>query len=285
MKISIVMTAYNNEQYIKQAIESCLRQTHQDIELIIVEDCSTDGTKKIIEQYAEQDKRIKTIYHESNMGAGWGRRHGIDAAEGEYFITVDSDDWLEEDFIGCLVKKAEETDADVISGGITIERGNGYWEKTCYGNTVCTGHDKVVKFWGEKVVFMNNKIIRTDLRQFSPYCTRRLIEDTPTIIPILWLANKVVYVENTGYHYRMQNESLTHKATQFQYALFRALCCFDLMDFFEEKDKELLNKIPVINMLNNQLTIIKHCNENNKDELRKYIDEWIEFSTRLLHRI
>lgn len=283
MKISIVMTAYNVEQYIEQAIKSCLLQTHEDIELIIVEDCSTDRTKEIIEQYVARDERIRTIYHESNMGAGWGRRHGIDMANGEYFITVDADDWLEEDFIECLVKKAEETKADVISGGITIERGNGYWEKTCYGNIICTGHDKVLKFWGEKVVFMNNKIIRTDLRDSAPYCTRRFIEDTPTIIPVLWFANEVAYTENTGYHYRMQKDSLTHKASQFQYALFRALCCFDLIDFFEQNDKEILEKLPIVNMLHQQLAIIKQ--NNNQVEIQQYINEWMEFSTRLLYRI
>lgn len=277
------MTAYNVEQYIEQAINSCLLQTHEDIELIIVEDCSTDRTKEIIEQYTTRDERVRAIYHENNMGAGWGRRHGINVANGEYFITVDADDWLEKDFIECLVKKVEETKADVVSGGITIERGNGYWEKTCYGNIICTGHDKVLKFWGEKVVFMNNKIIKTSLREKVPYCTRRFIEDTPTIIPILWFANEVAYTENTGYHYRMQKDSLTHKASQFQYALFRALCCFDLISFFEQNDKEMLEKLPIVNMLQQQLAIIKQ--NNNQVEIQQYINEWMEFSTRLIHRI
>jgi glycosyltransferase involved in cell wall biosynthesis len=281
MKISIVMTAYNMNQYIGQAIESCLNQTHEDIELVIVEDCSTDDTLSVIESYMKMDERIKLIVHEKNMGAGWGRHDGINAATGDYFITVDADDWLAPTFIESLVKKAEETGSDIVSGGITIERGNGYWEKTCYGNLVTTGHDKVTKFWGEKVVFMNNKIVRTSLREQVPYCTRRFIEDTPTIIPMLWLANTVAYTEDTGYHYRMQNESLTHKANAFTYALYRALCCMDLIDFFEEKDKELLKKIPLGKMLQKQIEIIKQS-QPTKDTIDKYIDEWCEFTKRLL---
>ena len=156
MKISIVMTAYNMSDYIEEAIESCLRQTHNDIEVIVVEDCSTDNTMDIINSYIGKDDRIKVIQHEKNMGAGWGRHDGINAATGEYFITVDADEWLSPTFIESLVKKAEETGADIVSGGITVERGNGYWEKTCYGDLTTTGHDKVVKFWGEKIVFMNN---------------------------------------------------------------------------------------------------------------------------------
>lgn len=281
MKISIVMTAYNMNQYIGQAIESCLNQTHNDIELVIVEDCSTDDTLSVIESYMKMDDRIKLIVHEKNMGAGWGRHDGINAATGDYFITVDADDWLAPTFIESLVKKAEETGSDIVSGGITIERGNGYWEKTCYGNLVTTGHDKVTKFWGEKVVFMNNKIVRTSLREQVPYCTRRFIEDTPTIIPMLWFANTVAYTEDTGYHYRMQNESLTHKANAFTYALYRALCCMDLIDFFEEKDKELLKKIPLGKMLQKQIEIIKQS-QPTKDTIDKYIDEWCEFTKRLL---
>jgi glycosyltransferase involved in cell wall biosynthesis len=75
--------------------------------VIIVEDCSTDNTKDIIEQLATEYDRIKILYHTENQGAGWGRRDGINASTGEYFITVDGDDWLDETFIESLVRKAE----------------------------------------------------------------------------------------------------------------------------------------------------------------------------------
>lgn len=281
MMISVVMTAYNMHDYIGEAIESVLRQTHKDLELIIVEDCSTDDTKSIIESYMEKDSRIVLIEHPENLGAGMGRRSGINASNGEYFITIDADDWIEPTFLESLAKRAEKTGADVVSGGITVERGNGYWEKTCYGDLTTTGHDKVTKFWGEKIVFMNNKIIRTSLRDEVQYCGRRFIEDTPTIIPMLWLANKVEYVSDTGYHYRMQNDSLTHKASAFKYALYRALCCLDLIDFFKERDEELLNKLPIHRMLQIQMDIIKKENPNEQI-ISQYIRDWVELTKRLI---
>jgi glycosyltransferase involved in cell wall biosynthesis len=281
MKISIVMTAYNMEQYIEEAMISCLNQTYEDIELIVVEDCSTDNTLAIIEEIAAKDSRVKIIKHETNMGAGMGRRDGINAATGDYFITVDADDWLDEDFIKALVIRAEKTGADIVSGGITVERGEGYWEKTCYGDVVTTGIDKIKKFWGEKIVFMNNKIIRTSFREQIPYCSRRFIEDTPTIIPMLHIANQVDYVSNTGYHYRMQEDSLTHKADPFKYALFRALCCMDLIDYFKDNNAEhVLSEVPIQGMLQKQIDIIKHINPDN-DTIKKYIDEWVEFTKKL----
>lgn len=282
MKISIVMTAYNMEQYITEAMSSCLNQTYKDIELIVVEDCSTDNTLTLIEAIASQDERVVVIRHEQNLGAGMGRRDGINAATGDYFITVDADDWLDEDFIESLADRAKASGADVVSGGITIERGEGYWEKTCYGDIVTTGLDKVKKFWGEKVVFMNNKIIRTSFREKIQYCHRRFIEDTPTIIPMLHMANQVDYVSNTGYHYRMQDSSLTHQADSFKYALYRALCCMDLIDYFRSiQDEEVLREIPIQQMLQKQVDIIKQINPP-KDVIIKYVDDWIEFTQKIL---
>lgn len=281
MKISIVMTAYNMEQYIEEAMMSCLNQTYRDIELVVVEDCSTDSTLSIIEKIANEDPRVVIVKHNVNLGAGMGRRDGINAATGDYFITVDADDWLDVDFIEALADRAKVSGADIVSGGITIERGNGYWEKTCYGDIVTTGMDKVKKFWGEKVVFMNNKIIRTSFRDKIQYCHRRFIEDTPTIIPMLHMANQVDYVSNTGYHYRMQDSSLTHQADPFKYALYRALCCMDLIDYFKEVGAmDVLNEIPIQPMLQKQIDIIKQVNPD-KDTITKYLDDWLEFTKKI----
>lgn len=282
MKISIVMSAYNSEKYIGKAIQSCIDQTYKDLEIVIVEDCSTDNTLNIIKSYADKDDRIVLLQHERNMGAGQARRTGIDAATGEYFITVDSDDWIDKDFIEALVDRAIETEADIVSGGMTVEHGDGYWDKTCYGECITvTSEDKVLKFWGENIVYMNNKIIRTTLREQVPYCQRRFIEDTPCIIPMLWLANMVAYTEHTGYHYRMQKKSLTHKANPFKFALYRALCCMDLLEFFENHEPKLLEKIPVQQSLREQMTIIKkECPSN--EQIMEDFDAWCELTKRLL---
>lgn len=281
MKISIIITAYNVGEFIERAVKSVLSQTYKNIEVVIVEDCSTDNTKDIIEQLAKEDDRIKIIYHKENKGAGWGRRDGINACTGDYFITVDGDDWLDETFIESLVRKAEETGADIVSGGITCNKEGGYWEATCYGDVVCESEDKVLKFWGEKIVFMNNKIIKRELGIKVPYCTRRFIEDTPTIIPMLWYANKVAYVSNIGYHYRDNVNSLTHKANQFQYALYRGLCSLDLIDFFNAHDKSILDKLPLTQILQQQLDIIKQIKPEMKD-INNYLGDWLEFSRRIL---
>ena len=282
--VSIVVTAYNVERFIEQALRSCLSQEIDDIECIVVEDCSTDNTAAIIEQMAKKDQRCRVIRNSTNIGAGASRRKGINAARGEYILLLDGDDWLESDFVTTLHKKAIETGADIVSGGIKIVRENGAWEATSYGNCTCEGIDKVARFWGEKVVFMNNKLIHRKLHELVPYCERRFIEDTPTIIPQLYFANKVVYVDNTGYSYRMHNESLIHKASSFEYALFRALCAEDIISFFEKHDKEFIKSIPLSVGYAQQIQKIKELNPT-LEMIAPYQKEWIDFTTAIIRRL
>lgn len=140
MKISIVTTVYNIEKYISKCIESLLIQTYKDIEIIIVDDCSNDSSMEIVSRY--DDERIKIIKHSENMGAGWARRHGIEAATGEYVITIDGDDWISHTFIEDLVKNAKETNADIVSGGITVVHSKEYEEIKRFLPMISTGYKK-----------------------------------------------------------------------------------------------------------------------------------------------
>lgn len=279
--VSIIITAYNVEKYIQQAIESCMNQTLSDIEIIIVEDCSTDSTLSLIEKLMEEDKRIRLIQNEKNSGAGQSRRNGLDNAKGEYFLLLDGDDWIEPNFIEDLYTTAKDTDADIVSGGIKVLREHGAYDITSYGNIITEGYDKVFKFWKERIVFMNNKLIRTSLHEKVPYCTRRFVEDTPVIIPMLWYANKVVYIDNIGYNYRMQESSLTHQATPLKWAIFRALCALDLIAFFEEHDRELLKLMNMGSNLATQMNIIKQ-NKPTIENIKEFNDAWLELSLKLL---
>ena len=280
--ISIVITAYNVAPWIEESIASACRQTFKELEIIVVEDCSTDNTREILSQI--KDWRVKVIYNSMNMGAGTSRRKGIEAAEGEYILLLDGDDWLEDDFIETLYNCAKEHDADIVSGGIRIANSDGSWEGKSYGNCIVEGREKLTRFWGERIVFMNNKLIRRELHDMVPYCKRRFIEDTPVIIPQLFFANKVVYTDNIGYNYRMRPGSLTHSATRFKNALFRALCAADLIRFFEKHDKELLTAIPLAEGYAGCISEIKDCRPT-KEMIEPYINEWIEFSTGLIARL
>lgn len=255
MKISIVMSAYNTEKYIKQAIISVIEQTYKNIELIVVEDKSTDETLAIVEAL-RKIYNFTIIRHQENLGAGQSRYDGIKAATGDYIITIDSDDTIEPDFIEKLVRKAEETDADIVSGGITVIHSDDYKEIKCFAEKCSTGLQKFKDYNNGKIVFLNNKIVRRSLYDKVPYCTRRYCEDTPVIFPMLYFANMVAYADTQGYNYLQHNSSLCHRVNKFEDALFKALCCIDCINFFSDKEpeyKDVVNK----NQLLQYVKIIK----------------------------
>ena len=93
--ISVVVPVYNVEKYLRDCIDSIRRQTYQDFEIIMVEDCSTDGSRAIAEEIAAEDKRTRLFCHTRNMGQSAARNLGMDVARGEYVSFVDSDDFIE----------------------------------------------------------------------------------------------------------------------------------------------------------------------------------------------
>lgn len=276
------MTAYNVGEYIEQAIKSVLAQSYKDLELVVVLDKPTDNTEDVVKSF--EDERIKIVEHEVNKGAGEARKAGIEAATGEYIICIDGDDWIADDFIETLVKEAEKTDADVVVGGLTIPKDNGGYERVCYGEIVKEGEDKYLGYHQERVPFINNKLIRKSLFDKVPYCTRRFIEDLPTYNKLLYFVGKVAYVNNDGYNYRQRESSLLHSSNGFKHSLFNALYYQDVIKFYEENDKELLNKLGYAQGYLAMLQAIKQC-KPTKEMIEEYNEEWVEFSLRLVQNI
>ena len=94
--ISVIMPLYNAEKYLPEALQSVLNQTYKEFELICIDDCSTDRTRSIVEEFREKDARIKVLINEEHSGAALSRNKGIKMAEGEYIVFLDGDDIFDE---------------------------------------------------------------------------------------------------------------------------------------------------------------------------------------------
>ena len=111
--VSVIMPAYNAERYLEECLESVERQTYRDLEILFVDDGSTDGTLEIARSHAESDPRIR-VMTQRNQYAGVARNNGMAKAKGDYLLFLDSDDVFEPSMVELLVARAEETDADVV---------------------------------------------------------------------------------------------------------------------------------------------------------------------------
>lgn len=278
--VSIIITAYNVEDTLARAIDSALAQGYPHVEVVVVNDCSTDGTSDIIASYGD---RIKVVNHEKNMGAGMARRNGIKASMGDFALTLDADDWLDSDLISRMMAVQQEFDAEIVSGGVTVERTEGRWEAHCYGKRVLSNpKERVLSFLHEKVQFMNNKLIARRLLDEVEYCERRFIEDTPTIIPMIFLAKRFAYAPTTGYHYLDNPKSLTHTADKFKWNLFSAVATLDIIRFMEAKDYHELDEV-----LANSFASVANGIQSiapTPEQVAEYQDEWNYFTTELIKR-
>lgn len=132
-KVSVIVPIYNVENYLGKCIESIINQTLKDIEIILVNDGSTDNSGIIAEDYAKLDKRIKVI-HQENAGQGQARNMGISISNGEYIGFIDSDDWIDVNMYEYLYKSISRNNADI---GVCSRRG--------YNEDGSIGHTKLVE--------------------------------------------------------------------------------------------------------------------------------------------
>lgn len=120
IEISVIIPAYNAKKYIMRTIDSILRQTFEDFEVIIIDDVSTDGTFDYVISNYQTEKRVRIFQHINNSGQGVARNTGLKHAKGKYIFFLDSDDWIEDDTLNKLYTVAEKESADIVSCGLRV---------------------------------------------------------------------------------------------------------------------------------------------------------------------
>ncbi len=130
--ISVVVPVYNVEKYLERCVDSLLEQTYENLEIILVNDCSTDNSEKIIDSYTKLDERVITVKHEKNRGLFQARITGMEKATGDYVAFVDSDDYVSVDWFRLLLKTAVDGSFDMVIGNTVNENEKGV--KTYYNN-------------------------------------------------------------------------------------------------------------------------------------------------------
>lgn len=204
MKISVIVPAYNSEKFISETIDCLLGQTLSDIQIIIVNDGSTDGTGAIIDRYASKNPNILTI-HQKNAGVSAARNNGINHAEGKYTMFLDSDDLLSADALEQVYNKLEETNADMAIWRI-LRFGYGGDEFNPVADSIAK--ESLIDCFDKRLLWnflLGNKCFRTDIIKKSEirFPPLRYSEDGAFIMQLIYEQKpKITGVFNAVYHYR-----------------------------------------------------------------------------------
>lgn len=216
---SVIIAAYNSEQYIKQCLDSVIKQTERLIEVIVVNDGSQDNTREIIETYAEKDHRINVIHKQENQGKSKAIIDALERVTGEYVTLLDSDDWINENYYTEIKKKLVNA-PEVLIAGYILEPG---------GKKICT-HYKIDCMMSGIDLVKSNPLVHTSYdasfswrmffktdflkeNHFMPDTKIVIGEDTEFNLRVLKIAKKTLAVDCAGYHYRTNNQnSLVHQS-------------------------------------------------------------------------
>lgn len=271
MKVSIVVPIYNVEKYMRECIDSILKQDILNYEIILVDDGSPDNCPAICDEYAARDDRIKVV-HKQNGGLSSARNAGIREASGEYLMFMDPDDWFDLDTLECLVEKIEEYNLDVIRFSYIREFADSHVKKqnTFLKDTVYSGEDcftllrQTVGLIGDELkhpenlnflasvcfnayrrkLILDNKIEFFNIREIGTF------EDGFFNIELFKYVKSFLFLDKGFYHYRKTNsQSATsnyrENFSEKQSLLFRKIEDA-LKDCFTEDMKEALsNRIAI----------------------------------------
>lgn len=196
--VSIIVPVYNRAAYIRRCIDSISNQTYRNLEIIIVDDGSTDETPNICRTLSEADSRIKYI-RKKNEGSGYARNDGINAAQGEFLFFVDSDDFIRNDTIEILVKIAYENQADIVKCG--YDRGVNTDFKVKIKNRRIVIKNNVDVFRSREInIAVWGKLYRREVLDGIRYPQETLYDDEFFTYRCIYNADKIVIVNDILYY-------------------------------------------------------------------------------------
>ena len=222
MKVSVIVPVYNAEKFVRRMLDSLSAQTIDDFEVIIVDDGSNDNSPVICDDYAVKNTRFKVI-HQQNAGVAMARKAGIDAAQGEYSIHADADDWVEPTMLDELYHKALNADVDIVICDYydtTVDGVDCYHKQCLNGDTPLDILYDITQ--GRCFGALWHKLIRTNL--YKKYNARffagiNYSEDVLILAQILKHEEvKVAYLDKAYYHYIKNEASITRYASQKTYS-------------------------------------------------------------------
>lgn len=208
--ISIIIPVYNVSQYLNECIQSVINQSYQNFECILIDDGSSDGSEIICDQWTQHDNRIRVI-HQPNQGVSKARNKGIAEAQGEYIAFIDSDDWIDSNYLNTLLRPIEESNVDLVVCGLQQHYSNETFKNYSYKTGIIhierqdtkafTDINKKFLLFGPVIKLYKRTIIQTHNIHFPPEYTYG--EDLLFNYNYLEYVKAIYIIDQCLYHYRI----------------------------------------------------------------------------------
>lgn len=280
-KISIIVPVYKVEKYLSRCVNSLINQTYRNIEIILVNDGSPDNCPAICDDFSKKDNRIKVI-HKENGGLSDARNIGIENSTGKYLSFVDSDDWVEDDFIETLYSNIINENADISIINYTLIWNNGKIRVNDYiGDYYVYNQEEAIKELLKQKKFqcmVCQKMYKREIFSDIRFPLGKIYEDVAVSLPTFLKADKVVVSGDPKYYYFQREDSIVNEKFN-EEKLFFLDCCNEIIDYSNKHneifDKEAYNfylgalLILIMQLYSDDKTIDSEICERLEKEIRK----------------
>ncbi len=214
--VSIIVPVYNVKPYLERCVNSLIGQSYQELEIILVDDGSTDGCGDLCDVLMSRDKRIWVV-HQENQGLSAARNAGIEAAQGEYLCFVDSDDYVNPEYVKYLYEMCTENEADIAICGHLITKKGDYFKPIDFSKPVDVYFREEIfdRFYTDmhgSIVIAWNKLYKRMCIGDIRYDVGMIHEDEATTFKFLYNAHKIAFGREVGYYYFDRSDSITGSA-------------------------------------------------------------------------
>ena len=237
-KISVIVPVYNVEQYLERCVDSIINQTYTNLEIILVNDGSTDNSGKLCDELAKKDERIRVI-HKENGGLSDARNRGIDESESDLVGFIDSDDYIDSDMYEVLLKNLNDTDADLSMCALYDVYNNTPEAQVTNKETWKLSSEQAIKMVMEaKILSVTavNKLYRKSLFTDLKFEVGKIAEDAFIMIKLLDKCEKIVATNEKKYYYVHRENSITTQ--KFSTKLL------NVIEAYEQNSNIILEKYP-----------------------------------------
>lgn len=205
--LSVIVPVYNTERFLPRCLDSIAGQTYRNLEIILVDDGSTDGSGRICDEYAVRDGRVRVI-HKENGGAGSARNAGLDAASGVWVTFVDSDDWIDSGTYEAVMSVAEKHGVDLVQWDRRSFTDGREGRQRSRGKSTEFGAETLASFFDASMCVKMVRVSRIAGVRFSTGTA--LSEDRLFSAQTYFACPKCFHISRAFYHYRMRESSATH---------------------------------------------------------------------------
>ena len=242
MKVSIIVPVYNSEKYLKDCLDSLVNQTLKDIEIIVIDDASSDNSLEILKDYeSKYPNKIRVYANTKNLGQGATRNKGIKLATGEYIGFLDSDDYVNFNMYAKMYEMAKKNDdPEIVTTGLVFVKNNDYLANSFKGISQTNG--SIISVFDNPSAILDespsvcNKLFRSDMIKNAPFIEKKMWEDIAFTYAKMFKANKILRFNDADYFYRRRaNEGVSSQNNQFNIHLFDI---FEVNDFLEKELRE-----------------------------------------------